>query len=181
MYRCVQMPDQSAPPTRKNRKRAEIIAIAKNLFFREGYAGASMAQVAATVGGSKATLYSHFKSKEELLLAVIESVIQTSMEEVRSAPDPTDFRAFLQWMGHSALHQLMAPESISMRRLAAAEAFRLPEVGRVIHDSIMAGHKEVSVLFAAAMSLGKLRRADPMTAVEHFMEMLLGWMVRRVD
>ena len=54
------MQDEGAMPSRKDRKRAEIVAIAQDLFFREGYAGTSMSQIAAAVGGSKATLYNHF-------------------------------------------------------------------------------------------------------------------------
>ena len=38
-------------------------------FLAEGYAETSMSSVAAKVGGSKATLYNYFKSKEELFAA----------------------------------------------------------------------------------------------------------------
>jgi hypothetical protein len=36
-----------------------------------------------------------------------------------------------------------------------------------------------SELFAKAMKKGALRRADPLTAVEQFLELCSGWMLRR--
>ena len=53
-------------------KRQEIIRIAGELFEERGYDRTSMSAIAARVGGSKATLYGYFKSKEELLLAVLD-------------------------------------------------------------------------------------------------------------
>ena len=40
-----------------------MLDIARAAFLREGYAAASMSEIAAKVGGSKATLYSYFPSK----------------------------------------------------------------------------------------------------------------------
>ena len=70
------MVDAQSIPSRKDRKRAEIVAIAGDLFFKEGYAGTSMSQIAAAVGGSKQTLYNYFQSKEELLFAVVRDVVE---------------------------------------------------------------------------------------------------------
>ena len=41
-----EMVDTQSVPSRKDRKRAEIVAIAGDLFFKEGYAGTSMSQIA---------------------------------------------------------------------------------------------------------------------------------------
>ncbi len=52
-------------------RRQAIIEKAREVFQEEGFDRASMSEIAARVGGSKATLYSYFKSKEELFVAVM--------------------------------------------------------------------------------------------------------------
>ena len=57
-------------------RRAAMLEIARAAFLREGYAAASMAEIAAKIGGSKATLYSYFPSKKDLFAAVIEEEVR---------------------------------------------------------------------------------------------------------
>src|SRR5690606_17572224 len=49
-------------------RRDAILAVALEVFREVGFDAASMSQISARVGGSKATLYNYFASKEELLL-----------------------------------------------------------------------------------------------------------------
>jgi AcrR family transcriptional regulator len=51
--------------------RAEIVAAADDLFYRRGYAHTSFADIAAVVEISRGNFYHHFKSKDEILEAVI--------------------------------------------------------------------------------------------------------------
>lgn len=51
--------------------RATIIAAADDLFYRQGYAATSFADIATTVGISRGNFYYHFKTKDEILDAVI--------------------------------------------------------------------------------------------------------------
>ncbi|HEY2834957.1 MAG TPA: helix-turn-helix domain-containing protein, partial [Rhizomicrobium sp.] len=60
-----------AKPDRDERREA-ILKVAHTAFLSDGYAATSMSAIAAKVGGSKATLYYYFPSKEELFLAVID-------------------------------------------------------------------------------------------------------------
>ena len=54
-----------------DQKRLAILAAAGELFREQGYSGASMAAVSERVGGSKATLYRYFQSKEDLFVTVL--------------------------------------------------------------------------------------------------------------
>lgn len=173
------MPEDSAGPSRKDRKRAEIVAVAQELFFREGYAGTSMSQLAAAVGGSKTTLYNHFQSKEELLLAVVQDVVDPKPDDYDLATEPAEFRRWLAWFGIATVKKIISYNYISLQRLAAAEALRFPEIGNAFYEAAKPGFQMGAGLFAEAMNKGVLRQADPHVAVEHFLELCSGWMLRR--
>jgi AcrR family transcriptional regulator len=51
--------------------RAEIVARADDLFYRQGYERTSFADIAAAVKISRGNFYYHFKTKDEILDAVI--------------------------------------------------------------------------------------------------------------
>ena len=174
------MPERNAAPSRADRKRAEIIEIAQDLFFREGYAGTSMSQIAAAVGGSKTTLYNYFQSKEELLLAVVRDVVEMSPADYDLAGPPSELRAWLTQFGCECMKALASYKYLSLQRLAAAEALRCPEIGRIFDEvGIEPFYTTVMAKLVEAMEAGVLRRADPRVALEQFMEMSAGWLLRR--
>lgn len=61
-------------------RRAQILETAKEHFAREGYVGASIAQIAAAVGLTETGLKHHFASKDELLLEVLAAAEQDSAQ-----------------------------------------------------------------------------------------------------
>lgn len=56
---------------RKQQLRDEIVHAAQQLMSEKGYAAMSMDEVAAQVGISKPTLYTHFETKDDLIVAAI--------------------------------------------------------------------------------------------------------------
>jgi AcrR family transcriptional regulator len=55
-----------------NDTRERILAVAQELFIEQGYDGTSLREIADRLGFTKAALYYHFRSKDEILLALIE-------------------------------------------------------------------------------------------------------------
>ena len=55
--------------------RDEILKVALDLFSVNGYEATSISHIADAVGIRKASLYSHFSSKQEILDNVVESVL----------------------------------------------------------------------------------------------------------
>jgi TetR/AcrR family transcriptional regulator, cholesterol catabolism regulator len=55
-------------------RRAEILDVARGLFARHGYAATSMRDIAEADGIKASSLYSHFRSKAEILLLVVTPV-----------------------------------------------------------------------------------------------------------
>jgi AcrR family transcriptional regulator len=56
--------------------REQILSSATLLFIEHGYFGSSMRQIAESVGVTKAALYYHFKDKEDLFLAILETYLE---------------------------------------------------------------------------------------------------------
>lgn len=59
-------------------KKDEILDVAKNLFMKNSYEGTSMDLIAKEMGFTKAALYYHFKSKEEILTQIMERTTQNA-------------------------------------------------------------------------------------------------------
>lgn len=65
-------------------KRKLILACAEQLLLAEGDSAFSMQTIANKVGISKGAIYLHFKSKDELLLAVFESQTAVLLDKIRA-------------------------------------------------------------------------------------------------
>ena len=68
-------------------KRDAMLHQAAVVFARDGYDRASMAQLAAECGVSKALLYHYYVSKEALLFAIVESHLSDLVDAVNQADD----------------------------------------------------------------------------------------------
>src|SRR5690242_21766804 len=65
-------PAASHDPRSRTDTRARIQQIAVELFSEHGYEGTSLREIAEYLGVTKAALYYHFKSKEDIILSLVE-------------------------------------------------------------------------------------------------------------
>jgi AcrR family transcriptional regulator len=65
-----QVDDNVAPVAAANDTRQRILDVALDLFTEQGYDGTSLRQIAEQLGVTKAALYYHFESKEDILMAL---------------------------------------------------------------------------------------------------------------
>jgi AcrR family transcriptional regulator len=86
----------AAPTTSAADTRQRLIEVAVDLFTRHSFAGTSLQMIADEMGFTKAAIYYHFRTREELLAAVVEpifeqlSAIITAAESQRSAAARAD-------------------------------------------------------------------------------------------
>lgn len=66
------MPRSTAPPAPEASTREHIVEVADALFYQRGFDRTSFADIAAQVQISRGNFYYHFKSKDDILAAVIE-------------------------------------------------------------------------------------------------------------
>jgi AcrR family transcriptional regulator len=65
--------------------RERLIATAKRAFLRDGYAATSLEKVADEAGYSKGAVYSNFRNKDELCLAVLDAIHTEQMLRISTA------------------------------------------------------------------------------------------------
>lgn len=155
-------------------KRQAILDVAAQVFREVGFERASMSEICARLGGSKATLYNYFPSKESLFFEIMFLSTAAEFEATHRALDPTadDIAEALRHFGEGFLKLLYSPEVQSVRRLLVSEAGRAGLGCLCYERGPQRSQLMVSEFLLAAMNLGKLRQADPQVATLHLRGLL---------
>lgn len=162
---------------KRDAKRQAILDTAYRLFRTQGFDGTSVSQITAEVGGSKATIYSHFPSKEELFVecmtAAAEEVLTGIAEQADAQLDAPerDPGSVLREFGTLFLKFVCSPEFVAVRRLIIAEANRA-SIGKLFFAKLAALRAHVEALLSHLMEEGVLCPADPQVASEHLRALL---------
>lgn len=163
-------------------KRKKIIEVAEETFRELGFERASMGEISARVGGSKATLYNYFSSKEELLYEVVFSAIETEFNTTHAllAEPSEDLVSTLIAFGEGLLNSLYTPPSaIEVRRLIFAES-RRSDLGKICYErGVQRSHAQLSRFLRKAMQQHQLRETDPDVAAWHLYGLLDSTLLRR--
>jgi AcrR family transcriptional regulator len=172
----------AAPMRRSADRRAAIVAVAWEVFLKEGYGGASMSDIAGRLGGSKGTLYNYFRSKEEIFLAVLLQKSSELYAELNCLPTNSgDLAKDLTDFGCQLLHIVLSEQYLAFYRLIVAEAARFPMLGTADYDKrrqTMLG--PLGGRLHDGMRAGRLRLGDPLEAAEVFWNLCSATMHRRV-
>src|SRR6202034_428303 len=78
------------PERRRRQTRDHLLEAAAQVLAERGFHGASLDEVAAAAGFTKGAVYSHFKNKEDLFLAVLETLHARDMEELHQIRDASE-------------------------------------------------------------------------------------------
>lgn len=161
-------------------KRREIVATAWELFLTKGFEATSMADVAQRLGGSKATLYRYFRSKDLLFAAGLEQAVSEKSEEVFGhIMADGDLRQRLTGFAVAYLKVRIADDVVGIDRMMIASADR-SNVGLVLRAEFIVPHwQRLAAVFELEMAKGHLRAADPYLATMHFRGLLEGDILER--
>lgn len=167
---------QAPPRPSRDEKRETILKIAYEAFLADGYAATSMSSIAAKVGGSKATLYNYFPSKQDLFVAVIDEKCQEVQALLIDLElDPADFRTALIHMGEGLLRMVLSDSRIATFRLITAETGRFPELGQAFYQSgPLQSQQRLSRFFERAIADGKLTPGDTFAMAGRFFSLVKG-------
>ena len=146
-------------------KRQQILDVAARLFLKFGLESVSMSQVAADVGGSKATLYNYFQNKEELFVEVVMKIIGHMTERAATALERNlPLMEKLKSLGIEYLKFILEDDSIALYRNVLIYPHR-GRLSRDAYDRVMrSAWKHVTDVIDEAMKQGRLKKEDPWLA-----------------
>jgi AcrR family transcriptional regulator len=179
---------------RQAQTRERLVEVARELFLADGYAGTSLDKVAVAAGFSKGAVYSNFSGKEELCMAVLDTIHEEQVEGVVAAfTADTDLDgridAFAAWVREklgkprwTALEvefaavarqsPWVAGELVKRHRMLVAASADL--IDRVLADAGLrldfGAHKAAVALLSLGIGLGAMRSLDPELDVDVFAE-----------
>lgn len=158
---------------KSDEKRRNIVDTAYRLFREQGFDNTSMSQINAQVGGSKATIYGYFSSKEELFAECMSDMADRYMEGVLTELEDVgaDPIATLHRFGEKFLQIICSADVVAVQRLMVAEAGRAG-VGKMFFLKLRSMRHNVSAFLAHCMETGHLRPADTGLAAEQLRALL---------
>lgn len=182
----------SSRAARQAETRRRLIDVARRMFLDDGYAATSLDKVAVEAGYSKGAVYSNFSGKEELCLAVLDSLHERQVEGVVSAftgEGDLDARidAFARWaranvgrpramaleveLAVAARHSAYVAEELRRRHreIRSATADLIRAVVEAEGLELQYSYEEAAtVLLSLGVGLGALRSIDHEVDVELF-------------
>ena len=156
-----------AKQRRGHDRRNSILAAAREVFLKRGYEAATLDEIIARAGGSRATIYQEFGDKQGLFAAIVGAVCEEMTLPLQA--NIGSRRALLDF-GLVYMHALMRPENIGLYRLVIAEGHHLPALARQVFDT----GPEATADSLTRMLSAKLPPAKASRAARAFLEMVKG-------
>ena len=152
--------------TAKGNTKQEILNAALDLFSVQGYEATSIAQLADAVGIRKASLYSHFESKQ----AILDALLQATLEQYEAHSifanadwDDPDF---------TKDKEDLTPEAAAQRILG--------QIRYILHDpQISRGRKMLTIEQFQNPQLARLQTKQNYTDVLRYFTGLIRFLIRR--
>ena len=172
----------------KSNTREEILEAALDLFAVHGYEATSISQLADAVGLRKASLYSHFANKRDILDTVVETVLKGYADHsifVRADWDDPEFTKDKTGMNAEDAAQLVQgqmryilhdPRISKGRKMLVIEQFRNVELAEL---QTKQNYEDVLKYFTGMMRFliraGTLRNADAEIMAAQFSSPITVW------
>ena len=143
------------------RTRDLLLRTARELFLRDGYLATSLDKVAESAGFSKGAVYSNFRNKDELCLAVLDEIRAQRAAEItdllRAPTSEERLHRFEAW----AERMIGDPQWTTLEFEFAVQARRDPQLRRELADRIAAVGK---VMASAVQTVADSDAARPAMA-----------------
>lgn len=132
-----------------------ILDIALKLFAQNGYPGTSMSDIAKQLGFTKAALYKHYASKQEILDQIVERMDRMVYERAEEYEMPeTEPDGFAEAYMHTPIEKIRTYSmaqfdhwtketfSANFRKMLTLEQYRDPKLAQLHHDYLAGGPLE---------------------------------------
>jgi AcrR family transcriptional regulator len=188
-------------------RRAQIVEAARRVIARKGIQGASLSEIEQEAGVSRGVLTYHFRSKEDIILAVFDDTV-TQMKQEAGAGRIGDragwerFEAALDFvltkkpqddpldcLQYTFLAQMSHRDDFRARLAAEYAAMRKDLAADFAERATAAGHDADDLRAITAVALGAIhglimqlnvdpKSYDPTRVMRVFKDMLLGYLAR---
>ena len=154
---------------RTEEKRREIVDVASELFEKHGFERTSMSMISERLGGSKATLYGYFKSKEQLLAAVLLYDVTDQADRLMNEfLSSDDLRDGLIKLGVAYMTRRLSSVPIANVRMVANQPAD-STLGKEFFERVLQpAWQRLAKRFELLMDQGLLKRTDPWVAAMHW-------------
>jgi TetR/AcrR family transcriptional regulator, mexJK operon transcriptional repressor len=164
---------------RSARKRHAILSAGRALFLSNGYQGTSVDQIAASAAVSKQTVYKHFGDKHELLLAIVNNALDSTvtpfLERIDALAETADLESELTALAADYLRAVLQEPVVQLRRLVVGEANRVPALAQLYYEQAPARMLTAfTECFSRLHDRGLLHVHEPALAAEHFAFLIVG-------
>ncbi|MGZ9042732.1 MAG: TetR/AcrR family transcriptional regulator [Allosphingosinicella sp.] len=161
-------------------RRKAIVDAAWEVFKANGFERTSMSEISERVGGSKATLYSYFKSKDELFAAAMEHAIRERIGDAfDQAAASGDIRERLLGFSRIYMDMRLAPDMIGADRALIAQADQSDLGVVLLRRFVVPQWEKLAATLEQEMEAGRIRRAPPYLAAMHFRGLIESDLVER--
>lgn len=154
---------------------ARILDAAEAEFMRAGYEAASTNTITQRFGGSKATLFRYFPTKQLLAEAVISRIAGSWRDRLVWPEVPvSEPEAWIAAYCRSMLAWVLSPDVLFVGRLVIAEGHKLPWVTQIFTEAASFPIERVlGERLQAWTETGELTSPDVMADVRHFLDMAI--------
>ena len=150
-----------------------ILSAALDLFSQHGYNGASIRQIARVVGIRESAIYNHYKSKEEIFLAILaEFKSRTISEKILSddlLDDLSNPEKFLRNFAERLINYWNTPQERKFIRLLLIEQFtRIENKELSTTDYLSELRKMCRLIFSEMIKTKIVKQYNPEILAEQF-------------
>lgn len=107
-------------------RKAEIMQASKNLFYKKGYLNTTTQDIIKSLNISRGLLYYHFKSKEDILLCIVEKHISPKISQFEAITYDTKLSANEKVVAFIE-STIISESSVEAEDYAVQDAIDLPE------------------------------------------------------
>lgn len=159
---------------RGQKRRAKILQAAAELFLDRGYSETAIDAIVERSGGSKATLYSYFPTKEELFHAVVDDIVSNRQQPPVEMSQ--DLPSAMIMLAVQRMKVVFSRQHRQLLRLIVAEHHRFPKIAAMYYEH---GPRRSHDMLVEYMQQLKARGLLQIDSPEESAEFLIGMLVHQ--
>ncbi|MBU3130469.1 TetR/AcrR family transcriptional regulator [Clostridium tagluense] len=159
----------------QDKRRKEIIEAVLNLFGTKGFSRTNMEDISKELGMSKGMIYQYFKSKDDLLIAMVKETSQIQkLWHMTLTQERKNLEEELTEIGMGLLGFYKDQRIVKLIRTIIAETPNFPEIGQFFYKEVI---QKVSTLLGSNLEPHLPPQSDPILSARLFLGSLWSFVI----